>query len=110
MDTGRPSSYAGLTDKTVFITGGGIGIGAAFTRAFAAHVLRGASRGAADEAAWWRRHHQPWFHYLEAQAHWPPGIQRDQGVGHRVDTSSGSRIWPVRHTGQHDFARGGVDR
>jgi len=36
MDTGRPSSYSGLADKTVFITGGGSGIGAAFTRAFAA--------------------------------------------------------------------------
>src|SRR5882724_2476823 len=36
MDTGRPSIYAGLADKTVFITGGGSGIGAAFTRDFAA--------------------------------------------------------------------------
>src|SRR5216684_3942056 len=36
MDMGRASSYAGLADKTVFITGGGSGIGAAFTRGFAA--------------------------------------------------------------------------
>src|SRR5882724_8844783 len=40
MDTGRPSIYAGLADKTVFITGGGSGIGAAFTRAFAAQGAR----------------------------------------------------------------------
>src|SRR5712664_2235700 len=42
MDTGgsSKSSYAGLADKTVFITGGGSGIGAAFTRAFAAQGAR----------------------------------------------------------------------
>jgi NAD(P)-dependent dehydrogenase (short-subunit alcohol dehydrogenase family) len=40
MDTGRQSSYAGLADKTIFITGGGSGIGAAFTRAFAAQGAR----------------------------------------------------------------------
>jgi NAD(P)-dependent dehydrogenase (short-subunit alcohol dehydrogenase family) len=40
MDTGRPSSYAGLAGKTVFITGGGSGIGAAFTRAFAGQGAR----------------------------------------------------------------------
>jgi len=57
MDTGRPSSYAGLTDKTVFITGGGSGIGAAFTRAFAGQgarvsfvdIAEGASRTLAAE-------------------------------------------------------------
>ena len=40
MDTGKPSSYAGLADKTVFITGGGSGIGAAFTRGFAGQGAR----------------------------------------------------------------------
>jgi NAD(P)-dependent dehydrogenase (short-subunit alcohol dehydrogenase family) len=57
MDTGRRSSYAGLADKTVFITGGGSGIGAAFTRAFAAQgarvafvdIAEGASRALAAE-------------------------------------------------------------
>ena len=40
MVTGRPTSYADLADKTVFITGGGSGIGAAFTRAFAGQGAR----------------------------------------------------------------------
>jgi NAD(P)-dependent dehydrogenase (short-subunit alcohol dehydrogenase family) len=40
MDTSRPARYAGLADKTVFITGGGSGIGAAFTRAFAGQGAR----------------------------------------------------------------------
>jgi D-xylose 1-dehydrogenase len=40
MATGRPTSYAGLADKTVFITGGGSGIGATFTRAFAGQGAR----------------------------------------------------------------------
>src|SRR5712664_3562661 len=40
MDTGRPASYAGLADETVFITGGGSGIGAAFARAFAGQGAR----------------------------------------------------------------------
>src|SRR5713226_5357018 len=40
MDTVRPSCYSGLADKTVFITGGGSGIGAAFTRAFTAQGAR----------------------------------------------------------------------
>jgi len=46
MDTGRKTSrYAGLAGKTVFITGGGSGIGAAFTRGF---VEQGARVGFAD--------------------------------------------------------------
>jgi len=40
MGTGKASSYAGLADKTVFITGGGSGIGGAFTRAFAGQGAR----------------------------------------------------------------------
>src|SRR3977135_1937026 len=40
MHTGTTSSYAGLADKTVVITGGGSGIGAAFTRAFAGQGAR----------------------------------------------------------------------
>jgi NAD(P)-dependent dehydrogenase (short-subunit alcohol dehydrogenase family) len=40
MDTGRTSSYAGLAGKTVLVTGGGSGIGAAFTRAFAGQGAR----------------------------------------------------------------------
>jgi NAD(P)-dependent dehydrogenase (short-subunit alcohol dehydrogenase family) len=51
MDTGRPSSYAGLTDKTVFITGGGSGIGAAFTRAFAGQGSRVGFVDIAEEAS-----------------------------------------------------------
>src|SRR5229473_977867 len=51
MDTGRPSSYAGLTDKTVFITGGGSGIGAAFTRAFAGQGARVGFVDIAEEAS-----------------------------------------------------------
>lgn len=51
MDTGRPSSYAGLADKTVFITGGGSGIGAAFTRAFAGQGARVGFVDIAEEAS-----------------------------------------------------------
>jgi NAD(P)-dependent dehydrogenase (short-subunit alcohol dehydrogenase family) len=51
MDSSRPSSYAGLADKTVFITGGGSGIGAAFTRAFAGHGARVAFVDIAEEAS-----------------------------------------------------------
>ena len=51
MDTRRPSSYAGLAAKTVFITGGGSGIGAAFTRAFAVHGARVGFVDIADEAS-----------------------------------------------------------
>jgi NAD(P)-dependent dehydrogenase (short-subunit alcohol dehydrogenase family) len=48
MDTDRKMSrYAGLADKTVFITGGGSGIGAAFTRGF---VEQGARVGFVDIA------------------------------------------------------------
>jgi len=43
METGGSSKsrYARLADKTVFIAGGGGGIGAAFTRAFAGRGLDG---------------------------------------------------------------------
>jgi D-xylose 1-dehydrogenase len=51
MDTGRASSYAGLADKTVFITGGGSGIGAAFTRGFARQGARVAFVDIAEEAS-----------------------------------------------------------
>jgi NAD(P)-dependent dehydrogenase (short-subunit alcohol dehydrogenase family) len=51
MDTGRPSSYAGLADKTVFITGGGSGIGAAFTRGFAGQGARVAFVDIAEETS-----------------------------------------------------------
>ncbi len=47
MDTSRPSIYPSLAEKTVFISGGGSGIGAAFTRAFA---LQGARVGFVDIA------------------------------------------------------------
>src|ERR1700674_274023 len=40
MVTGRRTSYAHFADKTVYITGGGSGIGAAFTRAFAGQGAR----------------------------------------------------------------------
>ena len=49
MDTGRLTSYAGLAGKTVFITGGGSGIGAAFTRAFAGQGARVAFVDIAEE-------------------------------------------------------------
>src|ERR1700737_796913 len=51
MDTGRASSYAGLAGKTVFITGGGSGIGAAFTRAFAGQGARVGFVDIAEEAS-----------------------------------------------------------
>ena len=51
MDTGRPSRYAGLADKTVFITGGGSGIGAAVTRAFAGQGARVSFVDIAEEAS-----------------------------------------------------------
>ena len=53
MDTGRSSksTYAGLAGKTVFITGGGSGIGAAFTQAFAGQGARVAFVDIAEEAS-----------------------------------------------------------
>ena len=53
MDTGRSSrsSYAGLADRTIFITGGGSGIGAAFTWAFAGQGARVAFVDVAEEAS-----------------------------------------------------------
>src|SRR5260370_28643777 len=51
MDAGRATSYAGLADKTVFITGGGSGIGAAFTRAFAGQGARVGFVDIAEEAS-----------------------------------------------------------
>ena len=51
MDTGRASSYAGLADKTVLITGGGSGIGAAFTSAFAGQGARVGFVDIAEEAS-----------------------------------------------------------
>jgi NAD(P)-dependent dehydrogenase (short-subunit alcohol dehydrogenase family) len=47
----KTSSYAGLAEKTVFITGGGSGIGAAFTRAFAGQGARVAFVDIAEEAS-----------------------------------------------------------
>src|SRR5258708_27174527 len=51
MDTGKASSYAGLADKTVVITGGGRGIGAAFTRGLAGQGARVAFVDIAEEAS-----------------------------------------------------------
>src|SRR5712692_1478819 len=51
MGTGKASSYAGLADKTVFITGGGSGISAAFTRGFAAQGARVGFVDIAEEAS-----------------------------------------------------------
>src|SRR2546425_12266282 len=51
MGIGKASSYAGLADKTIFITGGGSGIGAAFTRAFAAQGARVGLVDIAEEAS-----------------------------------------------------------
>lgn len=47
----RPSRYAGLAGKTVFITGGGSGIGAAFTRGFAGQGARVGFVDIAEEAS-----------------------------------------------------------
>jgi len=47
----KTSSYAGLAEKTVFITGGGSGIGAAFTRAFAGQGARVGFVNVAEEAS-----------------------------------------------------------
>ena len=57
MDTIRPAIYPSLSGKSIFITGGGSGIGAAFTRAFAHQgsrvafidIAEDASRALADE-------------------------------------------------------------
>jgi D-xylose 1-dehydrogenase len=51
MSADRAASYAGLADKTVFITGGGSGIGAAFTRAFAGQGARVGFVDIAEEAS-----------------------------------------------------------
>src|SRR5713101_5727213 len=52
MDTKRKrSTYAGLADRTVFITGGGSGIGAAFTRGFAEQGARVGFVDIAEEAS-----------------------------------------------------------
>src|SRR6266849_3594652 len=53
MDTGRSSKtrYAGLAGKAVFITGGGSGIGAAFTRAFTGQGARVAFVDIAEQAS-----------------------------------------------------------
>jgi D-xylose 1-dehydrogenase len=51
MDTGKTSTYAGLAHKTVLITGGGSGIGAAFTRAFAGQGARVGFVDIAEEAS-----------------------------------------------------------
>jgi D-xylose 1-dehydrogenase len=52
MDTGgKTSRYDGLAGKTVFITGGGSGIGAAFTRGFAEQGARVGFVDIAEEAS-----------------------------------------------------------
>jgi len=52
METNRKTSkYAGLAGKTVFITGGGSGIGAAFTRGFAEQGARVGFVDIAEEAS-----------------------------------------------------------
>ncbi len=53
MATGKSSMsrYAGLAGKTVFVTGGGSGIGAAFTRAFAGQGARVAFVDIAEQAS-----------------------------------------------------------
>jgi NAD(P)-dependent dehydrogenase (short-subunit alcohol dehydrogenase family) len=47
----KTSSYAGLAEKTVFITGGGSGIGAAFARAFAGQGARVGFVDVAEDAS-----------------------------------------------------------
>jgi len=51
MATARPPIYPSLAGKTVFITGGGSGIGAAFTQAFTLQKSRVAFVDIADEAS-----------------------------------------------------------
>src|SRR5260370_42227099 len=53
MDRGRSakSTYAGLTGKTVFVTGGGSEIGAAFTQAFAGQGARVAFVDVAEQSS-----------------------------------------------------------
>jgi NAD(P)-dependent dehydrogenase (short-subunit alcohol dehydrogenase family) len=50
-DTNRPSIYPSLANKTVLITGGGSGIGGAFTRAFALQNARVAFVDIAEQAS-----------------------------------------------------------
>jgi len=51
MDTTRSSIYPSLVDKTVFISGGGSGIGAAFVRAFSLQGARVAFVDIAEDAS-----------------------------------------------------------
>lgn len=51
MDTSRPSIYPDLAGKTVFISGGGSGIGAALTQAFGLQGARVGFVDIADEAS-----------------------------------------------------------
>jgi D-xylose 1-dehydrogenase len=51
MDTTAPATYPSLANKTIFITGGGSGIGAAFTRAFALQGSRVAFVDIAEDAS-----------------------------------------------------------
>jgi NAD(P)-dependent dehydrogenase (short-subunit alcohol dehydrogenase family) len=51
METSQPATYPDLAGKTAFITGGGSGIGAAFTRAFALQGSRVAFIDIAEESS-----------------------------------------------------------